>query len=138
MSMYGKNHYNIVISLQLIIIKKRNQFLGDFPERSVGLCCAKSVMSNSLQPRGLQPARLLCPWDSPGKNTEVGCYALLQGIFPVQGLNPHLLHLLHWQAGSLPLAPGEEFMLPLQEAWVGSLVEELRSLLAVQCRQQTN
>ena len=36
------------------------------------------------------PARLLCPWDSPGKNTGVGCFALLQGIFPMQGLNPHL------------------------------------------------
>jgi len=27
----------------------------------------------------------LCPWDSPGKNTGVGCHALLQGIFPTQG-----------------------------------------------------
>ena len=31
-------------------------------------------MSNSLRPHGLQPARLLCPWDSPGKNTGVGCH----------------------------------------------------------------
>ena len=46
-------------------------------------------------------------WDSPGKN--IGCHALLQGIFPTQELNPHFLHLLHWQAGSLPLAlPGKE------------------------------
>ena len=37
-------------------------------------------------------ARLLCPWDSPGKNTGVGCHALLQGIFPTQGLNPGLPH----------------------------------------------
>ena len=43
--------------------------------------------------------------DSPGKNTGVGFHALLWGIFPTQGLNPHLLCLLHWQAGSLPLAP---------------------------------
>ena len=56
-------------------------------------------------PYGLQPARLLCSWDSPGKNTGVGCPALLQGIFPTQGSKPHLLHLLHWQACSLPLAP---------------------------------
>ena len=54
---------------------------------------------------GLYPARLLCPWDSPGKNTGVGCHALLQGIFLTQGSNPHLLCLLFWQAGSLPLAP---------------------------------
>ena len=44
--------------------------------------------------------RLLCPWDSPGKNTGVGCHALLQEIFQTQGLNSCLLHLLHWQAGS--------------------------------------
>ena len=33
----------------------------------------------------------------PGKNTGVGCQCLLQGILPAQGLNPHLLYLLHWQ-----------------------------------------
>ena len=37
--------------------------------------------------------------------TGVGCHALLQEIFPVQGSNPHLFCLLHWQVGSLPLAP---------------------------------
>ena len=43
--------------------------------------------------------------DSPDKNTGVSCHALLQGIFLTQGLNLHLLRLLHWQGGSLPLAP---------------------------------
>ena len=38
-----------------------------------------SVVSDSLWPHGLQPAKLLCPWDSPGNNTGVGCHALLQG-----------------------------------------------------------
>ena len=52
-----------------------------------------SVVSDSLRPRGLHPTRLLCPWDSPGKNTAASCHALLQGIFPTQGLNPRLLHL---------------------------------------------
>ena len=51
------------------------------------------------------PARLLCPWDSLGNNTGVGCHALLQGIFLTQGLNPGLLCLQHWQTCSLPLAP---------------------------------
>ena len=52
-----------------------------------------SVMSDSLQPHGLQSTRLLCPWNSPGKNIGVGCHSLLpQGIFPTQGLNPGLLH----------------------------------------------
>ena len=50
-------------------------------------------------------AGLLCPWDSPGKNTGVGCHSLLEGIFLTQVSNPHLLHLLHWEADSLPLAP---------------------------------
>ena len=52
----------------------------------------RSVMSNSLRPRGLQPARLLCPWDFPGKNTGVGCHFLLQEIFLTQGLNQGLPH----------------------------------------------
>ena len=64
-----------------------------------------SVTSNSSQLHELQPARLLCPWDSLGKTTGVGWNFLLQGIFPNQGSNPCLLHLLHWQASSLPLAP---------------------------------
>ena len=44
-----------------------------------------------------------CPWDSPGENTGVGCRALLQGVFPTQGLNPHLLCLLHWHHLGSPL-----------------------------------
>ena len=48
-------------------------------------------MSSSLRPHGLQAARLLCPWDFPGKNTGVGCHFLLQGIFPTQELNLRLL-----------------------------------------------
>ena len=62
------------------------------------------------------PVRLCDPMDrslpgssvhgnSPGKNTAVGYHALLQGIFLTQGSNPHLLRHLHWQMGSLPLAP---------------------------------
>ena len=62
------------------------------------------VMSNSLWPYQLEPARLLCPLDFLGKNTGVGCHFLLQGIFPTQGLNLRLLWLLHWQADSLPLS----------------------------------
>ena len=51
-----------------------------------------SVTSNFLWPYGLQPARLLCPWDSPGKNTGVVYHSLLQGIFLTQGQNQGLLH----------------------------------------------
>ena len=65
--------------------------------------CVCAAMSSSLQPHGLLPTRLLCPWDFPDKNTGVGCHFLLQAIFPSQRLNPYLLHLLHWLADSLPL-----------------------------------
>ena len=41
-------------------------------------CCVASVVSDSVRPHGLQPTRLLHPWDSPGKNTGVGCHFLLQ------------------------------------------------------------
>ena len=64
-----------------------------------------SVVSDSLQPHGLQPARRPCPWNFAGKNTGVGCHYQLQRIFLTQGLNPRLLSLLHWQAGSLSLVP---------------------------------
>ena len=61
-------------------------------EETSGLVCVCSVMSNSLWLHGLQPAKLLYPWDFAGKNTGVGCHFLLQGIFSTQGSNRHLLH----------------------------------------------
>ena len=64
-----------------------------------------SAVSDSLWPRGLQINRLLCPWNSPGKNTGVGCHFILQGIFGTQGLNPCVLCVLHWQADYLPTEP---------------------------------
>ena len=77
------------------------------------LCSVASVVSDSLWPQGLSSTRLLCPWDSPGKNTGVGCHALLQGIVRTQGSNPHLLRLphcrqilYHWATGKVPLRHG--------------------------------
>ena len=58
----------------------------------VCVCVSRSLVSDSSQPHGLQPAGLLCSWNSLGKNTRVGCHSLLQAIFPTQGLNPGLLH----------------------------------------------
>ena len=60
-------------------------------------------MSDSMQPHRRQPTRLPRPWDSPGKNTGVGCHLLLQGVVSTQGSNPGPLCLRHWQAHSLPL-----------------------------------
>ena len=55
------------------------------PTHGVVYVCSKaSVVSDSLQPHGPQPVGLLCPWDFPGKNTTVGCHALLQGSSPLR------------------------------------------------------
>ena len=54
-----------------------------------------SVVSDLLRPQGLQPTRLFCPWNSPGKNIGVACHILLQGIWPTQRLKACLLCLLH-------------------------------------------
>ena len=64
---------------------------------SVHACFAASVVSDSSPPHGLEPARLLCPWDTPDKNTGVGCHAVLQGIFLTQESDLHLLRLLHYR-----------------------------------------
>ena len=70
-------------------------------------CQVSSAMSNSAGP---WTVTCLAPlsMDAPGKNTGVGCHALLPGIFRTQGSNLHLLCLLLWQAGSLPLVPPEK------------------------------
>ena len=62
-----------------------------------------SVVSDTLLPFRLFPARFLHPWDFPGKNTGVGCHFLLQEIFPTQESNPGLC-LLCWQMYSLLLS----------------------------------
>ena len=70
---------------------------------SFSCCLVAKLHPSLLWPSGLGPTRLLCPWNSPGKNTAVGCHFLLQGIFPTQGCNLSLLSLLHWQADSSSL-----------------------------------
>ena len=63
-------------------------------------------MSDSLRLYGLEPTGLLCPWDFPGKNTGVGCQALLQGIFP--RIEPESLMTPALQVDSLPTeSPGK-------------------------------
>ena len=76
-----------------------------FTSVRIKVLVAQSFMSDCLQPHGMQPTRLHCPWNSPGKNTRVGSHFLLQRIFPTNWLKPHLLSFLHWQAWSLPLEP---------------------------------
>ena len=69
---------------------------------------AKSLQScpTLYDPMDCYPASLFCPWDSLGRNTGVGCHAFLQGNLSDPRIEPHLLGVnLHWQVGSLPLAP---------------------------------
>ena len=68
-----------------------SSILASSPGDSSILCKSDSVsfsvVSHSLRSMDCSPVRLLCPWDSPGKNTGVGSHSLLQGIFPTQGSN---------------------------------------------------
>ena len=87
--------YNIKMCMLYILYNINKQYLVVFNSNlSIALgglvvLVAKCVWL--LQPHGLQPARFLCPWDSLGKNTGVGCHFLLQGTFLTQGSNPGLL-----------------------------------------------
>ena len=56
------------------------------------LLCLVAQSCPTLQTPWTVACQFLCPRDSPGKNTGVGCHAHLQWIFPIQGLNPGLLH----------------------------------------------
>ena len=66
------------------------------------MCVSRSIMSDSLQPHGLESSRLLCPWDSPGKNTGVSSHSLFPGYPPNPGIRPGSPEL---QADSLPSEP---------------------------------
>ena len=66
--------------------------LSQHCQLAICLMCLVAQSYQTLQSHGLYSARLLCLWDFPGKNTGVGCHALLQGIFPTLGWNPRLLH----------------------------------------------
>ena len=67
-------------------------------------CLVTRQCPSLLPPHRLQPARLLCPWDFPGKSTGVGSRFLLQGIFLTQGSNLCLPVSFALQVDSLPLS----------------------------------
>ena len=69
------------------------------------LCCKTLSLVRPCDPMGCSPPGSSVHGILPGKNTGAGCHFLLQGIFPTRESNPLLLYLLHWQVGSLPLAP---------------------------------
>ena len=105
------------------ILKGMVIFINTYQHIMHACLCAQSYQT-LCYPHGLEPIRLLSPWDSPGKDTGVGCHFHIQGIFPTQGSNPHLLCLLHWQVGSLPLVPPGKPPVQLHSRWLKS--EHLR------------
>ena len=80
-----------------------------------------SVVFNSLRPHGLQPARLLCPWDFPGKNTGVGCHSFLQD---------NLVYHLQKDWESIFLRP---YFIPVKEELLNSLPSVQFSSIAQLC-----
>ena len=75
----------------------------------VCMCVSRSVMSDSLWPHmNCSPPGFSVHGDYPGKNTGVGCHFLLQRIFPTQGSNPCLLHLLALAGGFYTTEPPED------------------------------
>ena len=79
-----KDHWS-----QIIITKIIMKVLKHFENYQESVSVTQSSLTLCSP---MEPARLLCPRDSPGKNTGVGRHSLLQGIFPTQGLNLDLLH----------------------------------------------
>ena len=97
---------------QLIIrsnerVQKRYRTQDQLLKNCVSIHCTKSLQSclTLCDPMNYSPPGSSVHGDFPGKNTRVGCQALLQRIFLNQGWNLHLLRLLNWQAGSLPFVP---------------------------------
>ena len=111
-------------------------FLSQFQIPELGYLCmhvrvyvlSRPVVSDSVRPYGLKPARLLCPRDFPGKNTEVGCHFHLQGIFPTQGSILGLLHLLHWQLDSWSLPTWETHKMGQGLAQSGQVISPFLSM----------
>ena len=115
---FSTNKYMLVEKLRLQFRQKESN-LGGMSEKQklmkhkengdyLGMCvCVKVTQSlpTLCKPMDCSPPGSSLHVDSPGKNTGVDCHFLLQGIFPTQGSNLHLLCLLHWQAGSLLPTP---------------------------------
>ena len=106
---WASNHNPVLFNLWKInclkfIASVLNEFIVKLEEN--GNVCMHGKLLQSCRtlwdPMDCSPPGSSVCGDSPGKNTAVGCHALLQGIFLTQGLNLCLLCLLDWQAGSLP------------------------------------
>ena len=76
----------------------------DSPPWSVQACWVTQVCLTLATPSDCSPPGSSVHGITQARTLECGCHALLQAIFLTQGLNPRLLHLLHWQVDSLPLS----------------------------------
>ena len=95
-------YFSVTLTVIKILYLSINAYqMFSFSKKEPVLCYAK-LHPTLCDPMDAKSTRLFCPWNSPGKNTGVGCHFLLQGIFPTQELNSSLLCLLHWQGDSLP------------------------------------
>ena len=89
-------------------VKSKSEFTAGFLLPTPCTCVHAKLLQSTLR---TVASRLLCPWDSPGKNTGVGGHVLLQGIFPTQGIKPVSLTSLaltggFFTLGSSPTAQG--------------------------------
>ena len=86
---YLKNSFSVIWICSLSRIDCKHLRLGVISPHSLwhGEVCVWSVMSNSLQPHGLQSARLFCPWNFSSNNTGVGHHFLLQGIPKIETMS---------------------------------------------------
>ena len=94
-----------IILFMNIPVKKVIRLIFDQRTYKYYVCVSHSVMSDSLWPHGLEPSKLLCPWDPPGKNTGVGFSSRARGSSHPRDRIHRLLHFQHWQAHSLPGLP---------------------------------
>ena len=138
----------VLIVVMVVVMVLMVRMMANIYETLAVYDLSHSVMCDSLWPHGLWPARLLCPWDSPGKNTGVGCHALqvifpgiesisLQVIFP--GIESISLISTALAGGFLPLAPpGKPSSFPLDVlltpdgVYILMLLSQFVSLLLIQ------
>ena len=117
-------------AISFLVIQSKRLPITYFPELAYycAVCSTQSYLT-LWDPMGSSPQGS-CPWNSLDKNTGVGCPFLPQEVFPIRKLNLHPLHLLHWQADSLPLAPPGK---PLVSRFSALKIEEAKriSLLEV-------
>ena len=103
------------------IMSSFHLLLNSIPSWENRFCCLVTWSCSTLyNPTDHSQPRLLCPWNSPGKNTGAGCRFQLQEIFLTWGSN---LCLLRWQEGSLPLSHQGSFMWIYHNSFLRLLVD---------------